>query len=135
MVSARGHERPGRGVDERLFVDVRYPSGASGVGGSDMASENRDMALRVRGTSGEIEVPMFAVPRERDSLVIRRNDAEETVEHLRARTSYTYQFEALAHAVRHRGPVLTDADWSGRPMRLVDAAYAAAGMDRRPPHA
>ena len=61
-------ERPGtRGVDERLLVEVGYPSGATGAGGSDMSAESRDVALVVRGTAGEIVVPMFPVPHEGDS--------------------------------------------------------------------
>lgn len=131
LVAARAQERPGRpGVDERLLVDIRYPSGATGVDGSDMSSSGRDMALVVRGTGGTIEVPMFAVPHEGDRVVLRRPGADDTVEHLGTRTSYTWQFEAFAEAVRTGGPVLTDADWSVRNMRFVDAAYAAAGLDR-----
>ena len=131
VVGGQADERPGRpGVDERLFVDVAYPSGATGRGGSDMDSAARDMALVVRGTRGAIEMPMFPVPHEGDSLVLRRAGSEDAVEHLGTRTSYTYQLEARARAVDEGGPVLTDADWSVANMRLVDAAYAAAGMDR-----
>ena len=72
---------------------------------------------------------MFAVPHEDDTVVLRR-PASRSVEHLGTRTSYTYQLEAFAEALRTRGPVLTDADWAVGNMRLVDAAYAAAGFDR-----
>ena len=131
LVAATAEERPGRpGVDERLLVDVSYPSGATGVGGSDMSAGARAMALVVRGSLGDIEVPMFAVPHEDDTVVLRRPGLEDTVEHLGTRTSYTYQLEAFAEALRTRGPVLTDADWAVGNMRLVDAAYAAAGFDR-----
>ena len=73
---------------------------------------------------------MFPVPHEGDALILRRPGADVVVEHLGTRTSYTYQLEALAEAVEHGGPVLTDADWSVATMRLVDAAYAAAGIRR-----
>jgi hypothetical protein len=69
-------------IDERLFIDVRYPSGAMGAGGSDMSAESRAMALVVRGSRGEIEVPMFAVPHEDDTVVLRRPGLGDTVEHL-----------------------------------------------------
>ena len=133
VVAGQADERPGRpGVDERLFVDLAYPSGATGRGGSDMDSASRNMALVVQGTRGKIEVPMFPVPHEGDSLILRRPEAEDIVEHLGTRTSYTYQLEALAGALTSGTPVLTNADWAVANMRLVDAAYAAAGIER--PH-
>jgi hypothetical protein len=90
VIAGQADERPGRpGVDERLVVDVAYPSGETGRGGTDMDVPARDMALLVRGASGEIEVPMF--------------------------------------------PVLTNADCAVGNVRLVDAAYAAAGIERRHP--
>jgi predicted dehydrogenase len=93
-----------------------------------MDSEERDMALTVRGTAGEIVVPMFPAPHEGDSLILRRPGVDEVVEHLGTRTSYTYQLEAIAGAVRHDTPVPTDADWAVANLELVDAAYAAAGL-------
>ena len=129
MVSARGDTRPGRpGVDERLFLEVTYPSGATGSGGSDMASERRDMSLTVTGERGEIVLPMFPVPHEDDSLVIRRQGEPEVVEHLGTRTSYTYQLEAFASAVRNGRAVTTDADWAVGNAAMIQAAYAASGL-------
>ncbi len=128
IVSAHADERAGHpGVDERLFVEVAYPSGATGSGGSDMDSAERDMALVVTGDAGEIVVPMFAAPHEDDSLVIRRHGEPEVVEHLGTRTSYTYQLEAFASAVRNGRAVTTDADWAVGNAELIDAAFAARG--------
>jgi hypothetical protein len=89
------------------------------------------MALVVQGTHGEIEVPMFPVPHEGDSLILRRAGAEDVVEHLGTRTSYTYQLAVLADALVMGPPVLTDADWAVANMRLVDAAYASARIKCR----
>ncbi|GAA2486449.1 Gfo/Idh/MocA family oxidoreductase [Terrabacter carboxydivorans] len=127
LVGARREDRAGRpGVDERLFLEVAYPSGATGSGGSDMDSAERDMALTVTGDAGEIVVPMFAVPHEDDSLVVRRHGEPEVVEHLGTRTSYTYQLEAFASAVRNGRAVTTDADWAVGNAQLIDAAFVAA---------
>ncbi|WP_076261369.1 Gfo/Idh/MocA family protein [Intrasporangium flavum] len=129
VVAARADTRAGRpGVDERLFADLEFPSGATGLAGSDMDSADRDMSLTVRGSAGELVVPMFPVPHEGDSLVLRRDGEPEVVEHLGTRTSYTYQLEAFASAVRQGTPVLTDAAWSVASAELVDAAYAASGV-------
>jgi predicted dehydrogenase len=132
VVGASAQERAGRpGVDERLLIDVVYPSGATGSGGSDMASERRDFQLTVTGTKGELSVPMFPVPHEDDTVVVRRHGAADLVEHLGRRSSYTYQLEAFAAAIRSGAPVLTDAAWSVGTMELVDAAYRAAGLEPR----
>ncbi len=129
VVAARADVRAGHpGVDERLFADLSFPSGATGLAGSDMDSADRDMSLTVIGSTGELVVPMFAVPHEDDALVLCRDGQPEVVEHLGTRTSYTYQLEAFASAVRYGTPVLTDADWSVGNAELVDAAYAASGL-------
>ena len=94
-----------------------------------MDCAERDFHLLVRGSSGEIVVPMFPVPHEGDSLVLRRSGLDEVVEHLGTRSSYTYQLEAFADAVRTGASVITDAAWSVGTMEMVDAAFAAS---RRP---
>ncbi|MGN6782329.1 MAG: Gfo/Idh/MocA family protein [Marmoricola sp.] len=129
LVSARADERAGHpSVDERLFAEVEFPSGATGSAGSDMDSAERDMSLTVRGSAGELVVPMFPVPHEGDWLVLRREGEPDVVEHLGTRTSYTYQLEAFAAAVRRGARVLTDAEWSVGNAELVAAAYVASGL-------
>ncbi|MGG5258941.1 Gfo/Idh/MocA family protein [Phycicoccus avicenniae] len=134
LVSATATERPGRpGVDERLSLEVSYPSGATGTGGADMDFAGRNFSLTVTGSEGSLEVPMFAVPSEDDTLVWRRPGREPAVERLGRRTSYTYQLEAFAAAVREGVPVVTDVDFPVATMTMVDAAYRAAGLDVRRP--
>lgn len=131
VIAGKAEERGGApGVDERLTVDLAYPSGATGRAGSDMAFDGWDFHLIVTGTEGEIHVPDFPRPHEDDRLVLQRG-GEETVEHLGSRSSYTYQLEAFAAAVRDGAPVVTDADFSVRAMELIDAAYTAAGLAPR----
>ncbi|MBM6402603.1 Gfo/Idh/MocA family protein [Phycicoccus sonneratiae] len=132
LVDASATERDGHpGVDERLALEVEYPSGATGSGGSDMAYEGRNFQLTVTGSRGSIECPMFAVPSEDDTLVWRRTGSDAVVEHLGRRTSYTYQLEAFAAAVREGSPVVTDLDFSVATMTMIDRAYRLAGMEPR----
>lgn len=133
IVAARAEERAGApGVDERLFVDVEYPSGATGSGGSDMAYDVHDFHLTVTGTDGRIHVPDFPRPHLEDTLIVRSGGTEQ-VEHLGTRSSYAYQLDAFAAAVRDAAPVITDADFSVATMALIDAAYTTAGMQPRQP--
>lgn len=133
VTGARADERPGvPDVDARLTADLRFPSGATGTAGSDMAHGSWDFHLTVTGTDGEIHVPDFPRPHEDDRLVLRRG-GREVVEHHGCRSSYTYQLEAFAAAVRQGDPVVTDSAFAVTAMELVDAAYAAAGLPRRDP--
>ena len=75
---------------------------------------------------------MFPVPHEDDTLVVACRRPRPVVEHLGRRTSYTYQLEAFAAAVREGAPVVTDIDFSVATMAMVDAAYVLAGMEPRP---
>lgn len=131
IVSGRAGERAGSpGVDERLSVDVEFPDGTTGTAGSDMAATGWDFHLTVTGTDGQMHVPDFPRPHEDDSLVLRRHGRTH-VERLGSRSSYTYQLEAFAAAIRHGSPVVTDTNLAVMVMELIDAAYAAAGLPRR----
>lgn len=136
VVGARATERPASaGVDEQLWLDLEYPSGATGSGGSWMNAPEWDFHLTVEGSHGTIHVPNFPLPHQDDSLVVRGRDGSERVEHLGSRSSYTYQLEAFASAVREGTDVLTDAAAAVEVMELVDAGYRAAGLPLRRPTA
>lgn len=119
-------------VDARLTADLLYPSGATGTAGSDMAHDGWSFHLTVTGSDGEIHVPDFPRPHEDDRLLLRR-DGRELVERHGSRSSYTYQLEAFAGAVRRGDPVVTDAAFAVTAMELVDSAYEAAGLPPRHP--
>ena len=134
LTGGRVVERAGEpGVDAQLWVDLEYPSGATASGGSSMTkpTPGQDFHLTVTGSQGSIHVPQFILPHEDDRLILRRADGSETVEHLGARSSYTYQLEALTDAVRHGAALLTDADFAVEVMDLIDAAYRTVGLDPR----
>lgn len=152
ITEARAEIRDGHpGVDERLFARVRFPSGATGSGGSDMAADGWAFTLVITGTDGEIVVPAFPLPHQDDRIILRstasgpaartRPDefaalseerSDDVVERVGNRSSYTYQLEAFTAAVREGASVVTDAEFAVTVMRLIDSAYAAAGLPPRP---
>lgn len=134
VVSATAVTREGRpGVDESLSVELRYPSGATATGRADMAAPNLwDFHLTVTGTAGVLHVPDYPRPHEDDSLILRRTGEAEVVEHLGSRSSYTYQLEAFAAAVRDRAGLPYDIEDTVPQAELVDAAYRSAGFSPRP---
>jgi predicted dehydrogenase len=132
LVSARAGVRAGApGVDERLDVDLAYPSGATGSARCHMAGDRWEMSCRVVGTRGEATALNFVQPHLDDRVVIQTAGGRR-VEHLGTRSSYTYQLEAFTRAVRNSAEMPTDADDAVATMQLVDQAYQAAGLEPRP---
>ncbi|SDN97071.1 Gfo/Idh/MocA family protein [Geodermatophilus sp. DSM 45219] len=130
--AARAGQRAGApGVDEWLDADLRFPSGATATVRCSMVHPDRDFSLRVVGTRGEASAPAFVEPN-RDDRVLVRTAAGERTEHLGTRSSYTYQLEAFAAAVRGGPPVPTGPDDAVATMTLVDRCYLLAGLPPRP---
>ncbi|MEU4195052.1 Gfo/Idh/MocA family oxidoreductase [Kribbella sp. NPDC026611] len=132
VVSARAGERKRMpGVDEWLNATLEFPDGVTGTVRTSMGSEEFEFSLKVVGSRGEAFAPFFVLPHQDDR--VRVTTKEDTwVEHLGTRTSYAYQLDAFAGAVRNGAPVLTDADDAVATMELIDACYLAAGMSVRP---
>ncbi|WP_448639585.1 Gfo/Idh/MocA family protein [Geodermatophilus sp. URMC 63] len=132
VVAARAGERAGApGVDEWLDVDLSFPSGATATVRCSMVHPERDFSLRIVGTRGEATAPAFVEPARDDRVLVRTPDGERT-EHLGTRSSYTYQLEAFAAAVRGGPPVPTGPDDAVATMTLIDRCYRLAGLPTRP---
>ncbi|MEV6269014.1 Gfo/Idh/MocA family oxidoreductase [Kribbella sp. NPDC051936] len=132
LIGARAGERKRMpGVDEWLNADLEFPSGATGAVRTSMAAEDVEFSLKVVGSRGEAFAPFFVLPQNDDRVIVTTKE-DTWVEHLGTRTSYTYQLEAFASAVRNGAPLLTDADDALATMELIDACYVAAGMEPRP---
>jgi predicted dehydrogenase len=129
---ARAGERAAfPGVDEWLSTDLHFPSGATASVRCSMADPTRDMSLRIVGSRGEAIAPRFVEPHLDDRVLVRAPAGERT-ERLGTRTSYTFQLEAFAAAVRDGVPVPTGPDDAVANMRLIDRCYDLAGLPPRP---
>ena len=122
------------GVDVWAEVTLDYPGGAVGVAGASMEAREQDFSLTVRGSRGVLHAPSFMLPHLDDRVVVEAG-GERREEHLGTRSSYAYQLEAFAAAVREGAPALTDAAWAVRSMEWVDTAYELGGLGRREPAA
>jgi predicted dehydrogenase len=132
LISARAGERKRLpGVDEWLNADLEFPQGATGTVRTSMAAESVEFSLKVVGSRGEAFAPFYVLPQNDDRVIVTTKE-DTWVEHLGTRSSYTYQLEAFAGAVRNGAPVITDADDALATMELIDACYLAAGMAPRP---
>ena len=66
------------------------------------------------------------------AIALVRGFARKRTEHLGTRSSYAYQLEAFAAAVRGGPSLPLDADDAVANMRLIDRCYEAAGLPPRP---
>jgi predicted dehydrogenase len=132
VTAARAGERAGNpGVDEWVDIDLTFPSGLPGRVRTSMNAAERDFSCRIVGSRGEVFAPSFVLPH-LDDRVLVTVDGRERVEELGRRSSYSYQLEAFAAAVRGGEPVLTGANDAVASAELIDAVYRAAGFDPRP---
>jgi predicted dehydrogenase len=132
LLDARGGEREGHpGVDEWVDADLVFPSGATGLARCHMAGEQLEATCRIVGTRGEATAANFVLPH-LDDRVLVTTAAGDRVEHLGTRTSYTYQLEAFTAFVRAGTPMATDSADAVATMTLIDACYAAIGLEKRP---
>jgi predicted dehydrogenase len=132
LIAARAGERAGHpGVDEWLTADLEFPNGATGRAHCDMAGSEWHMTYRIVGTRGDATAMNYVQPH-LDDRVIVRTGAEERVEELGKRSSYTYQLEAVATCLRLGNPFPINVDLAVDNMQLMDDCYVAAGFATRP---
>ncbi|WP_028938175.1 Gfo/Idh/MocA family protein [Pseudonocardia spinosispora] len=129
VVSALGGERS-PGVDEWIDAELTFPNGVSGSVHCSM-NEARQFSLHLAGSKGEVTAPNFVAPHRDDRLIISTPAGERT-EHLGARSSYTYQLDALRAHLRDGTPFPLDLDDAIANADLIDAVYTAAGFPLRP---
>jgi predicted dehydrogenase len=117
-------------VDRAMSVSLRFPDGATGVAHTSMWSRTLlRIGLRVTGERGRLSVPFFVAPQmARLKLTV---DGRTTRERVRGDTTYTHQLRALQAAVGGAETNLTPPADSVLTMRLIDAAYRAAGLPLR----
>ncbi|MFT4043602.1 MAG: Gfo/Idh/MocA family oxidoreductase [Gordonia sp. (in: high G+C Gram-positive bacteria)] len=117
-------------VDATSSVSVRYPNGARGHNSNSMLDDKFTFRLRISGSAGEVVIHDFLSPT-RDNRLTVTTAAGTRVEHLPTRTTYTYQLDAFAAAVRTGAELPIGLDDAIENMRYIDAAYRAAGLPPR----
>ena len=131
LVSVDTGRREGAHPDIDAWANVEFtlPSGARATAEANLNAP-RNNSMTATGSRGRVHLADFITPRADDRLIISRDDGE-TVEHLGRRTTYTYQLEAFAAAVREGRPFPTTAADAVANMALIDDCYRAAGLPLR----
>ena len=115
-------------IDLRLDAELAFPGGATGAISSSMRREDRSRAeLVVEGSRGTLTVVNPVTPQFGHEIRIETGGSSET-ETVTRRPTYDFQLAAFARAFRTGERLPTDAADAVAQMRLVDAAYRAAGL-------
>ena len=130
VVGARAKLRS-PGVDRAMAVDLEFPDGVRGRAVASMWSSSvlRLMA-RAEGDAGSMQVFNPLAPHTYHRLVVK-TAAGTRRERIAGGSTYMHQLQAFVAAVRDGAPTLTPPEESVANMRVIDAAYRAAGMEPR----
>jgi len=124
------------GIDRRTVVDLAFPGGATGRVTASMWSRSvlRLMA-RAEGTKGTLRVFNPIAPQFHSRMTVQVGGHKRREKVVADGSTYAYQLRAFVAAVRDGVPTLTPPAESIANMRVIDAAYRAAGLQPRQPSA
>ena len=118
-------------VDRSMQVDLAFPSGARGrVTASMWSSSVLRMGIRVEGEHGWLRVFNPVAPQYFHRFTVQSREGRRS-EKVRGDATYVHQLRAFADAVLRGAPTLTPPSDSVANMRVIDAAYTAAGLPLR----
>jgi predicted dehydrogenase len=117
-------------VDRAMSVALRFPGGVTGTAHTSLWSrELLHIGLTAYGERGRLSVPLFIAPQV--GWLKLTADGRTTRERIGGDSTYVYQLRAFAAATRGEDTNRTPPPDSIRTMRVIDAAYRAAGLPPR----
>jgi predicted dehydrogenase len=118
-------------VDRLMEADFRFEDGRTGSIVCALLSGRLFRATAtVYGTEGDLHVILPFLPHRFHRVRVRRGEVVRH-EHLDGRSTYFYQLQAFAEAIRTQRLPTTSADDAIANMQIVDAVYRAAGLRPR----
>jgi predicted dehydrogenase len=119
-------------IDVRMETDLLFPSGITGQLSWAMACEleRADTALRVRGTSGTMEVKNPFAPHLGHTLTIE-TVKDRQVEAVPGDTTYLHQLRTFVALLRNGRPIPAGPEDAVANMQVIDDIYRAAGLPPR----
>ncbi|MEE3850952.1 Gfo/Idh/MocA family oxidoreductase [Gordonia sp. LSe1-13] len=119
-------------VDESCVLDLGYPNGAQCRHAVSMVAGEFVFSLQIVGDEGSLYLHDYLAPNRDDRLtIVSSRDGTVQVERLGTRSTYTYQLEAFADAVRNGTELPIDLDDAVENMRYLDDAYRSIGLHPR----
>ena len=118
-------------VDRAMRIELAFPSGARGrVMASMWSSSVLKLGIRVEGDQGWLRIFNPVAPSSFHRFTISTVEGKRR-ERVPGDTTYVHQLRAFADAVLDGAPTLTPPSDSVANMRVIDAAYRAAGLPLR----
>ena len=120
------------GIDRRTIADLAFPGRVSGrVTASMWSSSILRLMVRVEGTRGTLRVLNPIAPQFGSRMTLDVDGNKRRVKVAADGSTYDYQLRAFVAAVRDGAPTHTPPAESVANMRVIDAAYRAAGLEPR----
>ncbi len=129
VVSATAEEDPEK-IDAALGAELSFPSGATAYIHSAMNDPSNKILLTIEGTKGRIVADNPLAPQNGNTLTIE-TDSGVSSGTVVAGSTYHHMMRAFVDHVRLGAPYPTKGQDSINNMRVIDAAYLAAGLPRR----
>jgi predicted dehydrogenase len=116
------------GVDESIEATLAFPSGATAVIRASMTAEFENW-IRFESDTGRVEVDGVVFP-SRGHSIRSWIDGVHRVQTVAGDETYDHQLAAVVRAIADGTPVSTEGPDPVANMAVIDAIYAAAGVDR-----
>lgn len=124
------------GVDQLMQAELDFADGRTGAVTAAMRGWPLfAIAARVEGTAGTLRIANFVMPHLWNRLTIETQAGRRKERVASHPSSYAAQLAAFLTAVRTGVPPITDVNDAIANMRVIDACYAAAGLEPRAPFA
>ena len=135
VVSASARERS-IGVDKWLRADMTLADGVHGsITASMLSARVLKVGAKVTGSKGTVRVFNPYAPQYFHRVSLRTSAGRLRAPKFPRIPTYRYQLEAFAGAVLRGEPIKTGTSDAIANMKVIDAAYRAAGMEPRQPSA
>jgi len=118
------------GVDGSMSARLRFPSGVEGAFECSLRAEALGAWLRIVGERGELHADNPYLPQLGHSVSLTI-DGETSVQKFERTATYVFQARHVADVVRRGVAVQTTGEDGVANMAVVDAVYAAAGLEPR----
>ena len=117
-------------VDLRLEVDYQLQDGLTATTVGSMCDPGFAADMEIRGSDGHMRVVNPLVPQHGNKIELTVG-TDSSEEEFTRRSTYAFQLEAFVDAVDNGTQLPTDSADAVKQMRVIDAAYLAAGMKTR----
>lgn len=117
-------------VDLRLEVDYQLQDGLTATTVGSMCDPGFAADMEIRGSDGHMRVVNPLVPQHGNKIELTVG-TDSSEEEFTRRSTYAFQLEAFVDAVQDGTQLPTDSADAVKQMRVIDAAYLAAGMKTR----